>query len=63
MENLEMAKNVKPKDGGPGIITQTRLAKPEREALDKAAADEVRPTASLMRKIVVEWLREHDYLK
>jgi hypothetical protein len=63
MESLVMAKVSTPKDEGPGIVTQTRLQRSERAALDKAAADEVRPTASLMRKIIVEWLREQGYLK
>ena len=63
MGMLEMAKNIKPKDSGAGLVTQTRLARSEKAALDKAAADELRPTASLMRKILVEWLREHGYLK
>lgn len=34
-----------------------------KAAAEKAAADDHRPVASLVEKIVVEWLRKHGYLK
>jgi hypothetical protein len=34
-----------------------------KKALEKAATDDSRSVASLVEKIVVEWLREHGYLR
>lgn len=59
----KLEKGGKPGKHGPGIITSTRLSESERAALDKAAADDTRPTASLMKKILVDWLKERGYLK
>lgn len=40
-----------------------RLPADVKEALEKAAKDDVRSVSSLMEKIVTHWLREHGYLK
>lgn len=39
-----------------------RVTPQVKVAVEKAAADDHRPAASLVEKIVVEWLREHGYL-
>lgn len=40
-----------------------RLPDATKAAIDKAAADDSRPTASLVEKILNEWLKEKGYLK
>ncbi len=40
-----------------------RLEPAERDALERAATGDDRPTAALVRKIVVEWLRANGHLK
>jgi hypothetical protein len=34
-----------------------------KKAIEKAAKDDHRPVASLVEKIVTEWLAQHDYVK
>jgi hypothetical protein len=34
-----------------------------KKALDKAAADDHRPVASMIEKVLIEWLESHGYLK
>ena len=34
-----------------------------RKALDKAAADDMRPVGVLVQKVMMEWLRAQGYLK
>jgi hypothetical protein len=40
-----------------------RFTATEKAALEKAARDDARPVASLMTKIICDWLRERKYLK
>jgi hypothetical protein len=40
-----------------------RFEPAERDALERAAMGDDRPTAALVRKIVVEWLRANGHLK
>lgn len=40
-----------------------RLPSNVKEALEKAAKDDVRSVSSLMEKIVTHWLRQHSYLE
>jgi hypothetical protein len=40
-----------------------RLLPSVKKALEKAATDDSRPVASLVEKVLTEWLREHGYLK
>jgi hypothetical protein len=40
-----------------------RLEPEEREALERAAQADARPQSALVRKIVVDWLRENGWLK
>lgn len=40
-----------------------RLEPEERAAIEAAAAADDRPVSSLMRKIIVEWLRKGGWLK
>jgi hypothetical protein len=47
------------KAGATGVRFDTK----EREALSQAAERDQRSVSSLVRKIVVEWLRENGYLK
>jgi len=39
-----------------------RLPPIERDALEQAAGEDARPLASLVRKVLAEWLREKGYL-
>lgn len=40
-----------------------RLPPEVKEALEKAAKEDVRSVSSLMEKVVTQWLRQHGYLK
>ncbi|MDH2092282.1 ribbon-helix-helix protein, CopG family [Rhizobium pusense] len=40
-----------------------RLPPEVKDALEKAAKDDVRSVSSLMEKLVTQWLREHGYMK
>jgi hypothetical protein len=40
-----------------------RLPEDKKEALERAAKDDVRSVSSLIEKIVTEWLRQGGYLK
>jgi hypothetical protein len=40
-----------------------RIYPATKDALERAAKDDSRSTASLVEKILTEWLREHGYLK
>lgn len=40
-----------------------RLEPDEREALERAAADDARPMSALARKVLVEWLRRNGWMK
>ncbi|GGB00647.1 hypothetical protein GCM10011491_31050 [Brucella endophytica] len=40
-----------------------RLPPDTKEALEKAAKDDLRSVSSLMEKIVTQWLRQGGYLK
>ena len=43
------------------VVLGIRLQPAEREALDAAAREDARPVSALVRKIVLDWLRErHD---
>jgi hypothetical protein len=39
-----------------------RVQPETKAALEKAAKDDLRSISSLIEKILVEWLRQHDYL-
>lgn len=39
-----------------------RVQPETKDALDRAAKDDMRSVSSLVEKILTEWLREHDYL-
>lgn len=39
-----------------------RLTPEVKEAIEKAAKDDMRSVSSLVEKILVEWLRTHGYL-
>ncbi len=45
------------------VIVACKISAPARIALDEAAAADGRTLASLMRRILVEWLRTNDFLK
>jgi hypothetical protein len=44
-------------------VTSVRFETHVREALDKAAKEDKRPTSSLIRKVMEDWLRAKGYLK
>jgi hypothetical protein len=45
------------------LPVSVRLAPNVKEALEKASKDDTRSLSSRMESILVEWLREHDYLE
>ena len=40
-----------------------RLEASERDALERAARRDDRPVSTMARKIILDWLREHDLLE
>lgn len=40
-----------------------RVSDQVKAAVEKAAADDSRSSASLVEKVMTQWLREHGYLK
>jgi predicted DNA-binding ribbon-helix-helix protein len=56
-------KNAKVGKAGSGVVTSVRFETHVRAALDKAAKEDKRPTSSLIRKVMEDWLRAKGYLK
>jgi hypothetical protein len=53
----------KAKKTGPVTPLSIRFDATVRAALDKAAADDMRPAGVLVQKVMIEWLKARGYLK
>jgi hypothetical protein len=49
-------------DMAKGAAISVRVSDEVKEAVEKAARDDVRSTASLVEKVLVLWLRDNGYL-
>lgn len=56
---LAMAISLEKRTAALGMRVQPTV----KAALEQAAADDSRPVASLVEKVLIEWLIERDYLK
>ena len=44
------------------VTYNVRLSPAERDALERAAAADERPPSTLLRKLLLQWLREHGWM-